>query len=170
MTGYVGTAGSTQLNNGMPRPVFVEKGSSYAPDINMNNFAGASASAAGSVKRKRSSVRTARRVNERNDKRFMLLLAVMIVAGLFVMIGMRCYGATIQHANNELEEKNSYIQAEIDSLQSQIIEKTKVTTIESLATEQYGMIYPTSDNCIRFSADDEEKENLAATIRSEAYN
>lgn len=170
MTGHVGTVGSTQLNNRMPRPVFVEKGSSYAPDMNMNISAGAAAADRGYAKRKRSKVRTVRRVKERNDKRFMLLLAAMIVAGLFVMIGMRCYGATIQHANNELEEKNSYIQAEIDSLQSQIVEKTKVTTIESLATEQYGMIYPTADNCIRFSADDEEKENLAATIRSEAYN
>lgn len=108
-------------------------------------------------------------VRARKDKKFVLKLVALAVIGLFVLIGMRCYGATIQHANNELTEKNSYLQAEIDSLQSQIVEETKVTRIEKVATEQYGMIYPTSENCIRLSSEEEERNDLAATIKSEAY-
>ena len=135
MTGFVGTARRTQVNNTRQRPVFSDSES-----------------------------------RKRKDRKFVLRLAALAVVGLFVLIGMRCYCATMQHSNNVLEERNSYLQAEIDSLQSQIVERTKVTTIERLATEQYGMVYPTPDNCIRLSEEGEKRENLAATIRSEAYN
>jgi cell division protein FtsL len=94
----------------------------------------------------------------------------MAIAGLFILIGLRAYGATIQHENNELIRDNQYLQAEIDSLKSQIIEETKVTRIEKVATSEYGMVYPTSDNCVRIKSDKEDRENLAALIRSEAYN
>ena len=68
-------------------------------------------------------------------------------------------------------EENAFIQAEIDSLNSQIVEATKVTELERKATEEYGMVYPAPENCIRLGDDDSgETEELAASIRSEAYN
>jgi cell division protein FtsL len=104
------------------------------------------------------------------DRRFVARITIMAIAGLFILIGLRAYGATIQHENNELIRDNQYLQAEIDSLKSQIIEETKVTRIEKVATSEYGMVYPTSDNCVRIKSDKEDRENLAALIRSEAYN
>ena len=64
----------------------------------------------------------------------------------------------------------SYTQAEIDSLNSQIVEQTKVTRVEEVATKEYGMVYPTSDNCIVINENEESSTSLAASIRSEAYN
>ena len=111
-----------------------------------------------------------RRRVSRREKRGMFKLALVVIVGVFMLIGLRAYGASIQHANNILIKENAYIQAEIDSLNSQIVEETKVTKIEYTATKEYGMVYPTSDNCIKLSDDSEDTDNLASTIRSEAYN
>jgi cell division protein FtsL len=69
-----------------------------------------------------------------------------------------------------LTQENAYLQAEIDSLNSQIVEQTKVTRVEEVATKKYGMVYPTSDNCIVIDESEESSSNLAAEIRSQAYN
>ena len=107
----------------------------------------------------------------RTDRKQAALLVAILLTAVFVLIGMRAYCAIIQHENNELQEQNAYIQAEIDSLSSQIVEETKVTKLEKVATEQYGMVYPTPENCIKIGNDEEEKsEGLAAEIKGEAYN
>jgi cell division protein FtsL len=111
-----------------------------------------------------------RRARDRRDRKFIVRIAVIAIAGLFILIGLRAYGATIQCENNELIKENQYLQAEIDSLKSQIIEETKVTRIEKEATSELGMVYPTSQNCVRLTENKDSKQNLAALIRSEAYN
>lgn len=104
------------------------------------------------------------------DRRSAIILLTIVMTAIFVLVGMRSYAAIIQHENNLLTEQNEYLQAEIDSLNSQIVEATKVTKIEKMATEDYGMVYPTSDNCIRLGTEKEEVGGLAAAIKSEAYN
>jgi len=108
----------------------------------------------------------------RADRKSVIKLLAVFMLGVFVLIGMRSYAAIIQHENNVLAEENAYIQAEIDSLNSQIVEETKVTRIEKVATEDYGMVYPTPENCIRLGdgEDDESDKGLADAIRNEAYN
>ena len=100
----------------------------------------------------------------------MILTMVALMAAVFVLVGLSAYAASIQHANNVLTQENAYLQAEIDSLNSQIVEQTKVTRVEEVATKEYGMVYPTSDNCIVINENAESSSSLAATIRSEAYN
>ena len=100
----------------------------------------------------------------------MFLTAAALVAAVFLLVGLSAYAASIQHANNVLVEENAYLQAEIDSLNSQIVEQTKVTRVEEGATKKYGMVYPTSENCIVINENAESSTNLAASIRSEAYN
>ena len=104
------------------------------------------------------------------DRKSAVRLLTVIMIGIFVLIGMRSYAAIIQHENNLLIEQNEYLQAEIDSLSSQITEETNVTRIEKIATQKYGMVYPSVDNCIVLSTGGDKARNLASTIRSEAYN
>ena len=106
----------------------------------------------------------------RADRKSAVRILTVIMIGVFVLVGMRSYAAIIQHENNVLMEQNEYIQAEIDSLSSQITEETKVTRIEEVATQQYGMVYPTADNCVVLIAGEVAANNLASMIRSEAYN
>lgn len=104
-----------------------------------------------------------------NGKSLVKILAIALLV-IFTLVSLQAYTATLQHANITLQEENAYIQAEIDSMQSQIVEQTKLTKIEKTATKKYGMVYPTSDNCVTIHEEEEMADNLAATIRSEAYN
>lgn len=115
-------------------------------------------------------VRSGERTRSRRASRNMIRTAIALIAAVFILIGLSAYAASIQHANNVLVEENAYLQAEIDSLNSRIIEETKVTKIEEIATKEYGMVYPTSENCIIINESDESSTNLAASIRSNAYN
>lgn len=110
------------------------------------------------------------RTRSRRASRNMILTMAALIAAVFVLVGLSAYAASIQHANNVLTQENAYLQAEIDSLNSQIVEQTKVTRVEEVATKKYGMVYPTSDNCIVINENEESSSSLAATIRSEAYN
>ena len=104
------------------------------------------------------------------DRRSLARLLAVVMIGIFVLVGMRSYAAIIQHENNVLQMQNEYLQAEIDSLSSQITEETKVTKIEQVATEKYGMVYPSADNTVILSSVQAEVSNLASIIISEAYN
>lgn len=119
---------------------------------------------------RREQLKAAQRKMSRRASRNLFFSAAALIIAVFILIGMSAYAASIQHANNVLEKENAYIQAEIDSLNSRIVDATKVTKIEKIATEEYGMIYPTTENCIVISEDSESGENLAAVIRHEAYN
>ena len=110
-----------------------------------------------------------RRSRESRDRRRMFRIAALILFAIFILVGMRAYCANLQHANNELIKENGYLEAEIDSLNSQLIEQTNVTTIEKIATDDYGMIFPTADNVIYLDDGKEQENSLAAEIRSEAY-
>ena len=112
----------------------------------------------------------AARTRSKRASRNLFLTAAALVAAVFLLVGLSAYAASIQHANNVLMEENAYLQAEIDSLNSQIVEQTKVTRVEEVATKKYGMVYPTSDNCIVINENEESSTSLAASIRSEAYN
>ena len=115
----------------------------------------------------------AQRIKEdriRADRRSAVRILAVVMIGIFVLVGMRSYAAIIQHENNILVRENEYLQAEIDSLQSQIIDETRVTRIEKVATQQFGMVYPSAANVMKLGNAESEVKNLAAAIRSEAYN
>ena len=131
----------------------------------MTSYAGAAHSSAAV---KDNSIRGAVSLSSSNKR--MLKLVLIGLLAIFVMVGLQAYTATLQYANNLLSEENEYLQAEIDSINSQIVEETKVTKIEKTARKKYGMVYPTSENCVTIHEEEELGDNLAATIRSEAYN
>ena len=104
------------------------------------------------------------------DGRSLVKIIAIVLLVIFTLVSLQAYTAMLQRSNIELQEDNAYIQAEIDSMRSQIVEETKVTKIEKTARKKYGMVYPTSDNCVTIHEEEEMADNLAATIRSEAYN
>ena len=115
-------------------------------------------------------VRVQGRTRSKRASRNLFLAISAIVLAVFILVGLSAYAASIQHANNVLMEENEYLQAEIDSLNSQIVEATKITKIEEVAKTKYGMVYPSPENCIVINEASENSQNLAVSIRSEAYN
>lgn len=96
---------------------------------------------------------------------------VTLAIGAFcvTMVFMTVVAASLKQGNNELEQENAYIQAEIDAIESKISSASNITTIESKAVGTYGMIYPDSDNYIALTDEETEEMNLASTIKAEAY-
>ena len=115
-------------------------------------------------------VLTQARPRSRRASRNMFIAVATVVLAIFLLVGLSAYAASIQHANNVLVEENEYLQAEIDSLKSQIVEETKVTRVEEIATTEYGMVYPSAENTVVINETNEDSESIASTIRSEAYN
>jgi len=115
-------------------------------------------------------VRVQGRTRSKRASRNLFLAISSIVLAVFILVGLSAYAASIQHANNVLMEENEYLQAEIDSLNSQIVEATKITKVEEVAKKKYGMVYPSPENCIVINENSENSQNLAVSIRSEAYN
>lgn len=111
-----------------------------------------------------------RRNRVAKDRKRLIRVAAVILIGIFVLVGMRAYCAYMQHANNVLIQENAYLQAEIDSLNSSLSEENKVTRIEEVAIDKYGMVFPTSENCIKLGTSEDKDESLAQVIKSEAYN
>ena len=66
--------------------------------------------------------------------------------------------------------KIAKLQAELEGAKSQIIDETRVTRIENVATQQFGMVYPSTENVVKLGNAESEVKNLAVAIRSEAYN
>lgn len=125
---------------------------------------------AGSLAGAGTGVLTQARPRSRRASRNMFIAAASVVLAIFILVGLSAYAASIQHANNVLVQENEYLQAEIDSLKSQIVEETKVTRVEEIATTKYGMVYPSAENTVVINETNEDSESLASTIRSEAYN
>ncbi len=100
------------------------------------------------------------------------IIAVLLVAVLAIMmVACSAYSAKLQTENNKLQANISNLQADIDSLNEQIVEHTKLETITNVAMNKLGMVYPSSDNCIRINSGEVEEEgSLAAAIKNEAFN
>ncbi len=115
-------------------------------------------------------VLTQRRTRSRRASRNLFIAIATLVLAVFILVGLSAYAASIQHANNVLAQENAYLQAEIDSLKSQIVEETKVTKVEEIATTKYGMVYPSAENTVVINENADGSQSLASVIRSEAYN
>ncbi|MBQ0018699.1 MAG: hypothetical protein KBS63_05830 [Clostridiales bacterium] len=103
-------------------------------------------------------------------RRTAILVAAIVVAFMFMIVNGNSYITKLQQENNRLRNEISALQADIDSMNSQIVDETKISRIEQVATHQYGMVYPSPENCITISDKDETGTELAATIRAQAYN
>lgn len=100
------------------------------------------------------------------------MLAIVIVAGIMclMMVVMSAFAANLNQENNQLQKKNDYIQAEVDSLNTKINDAGNINKIEKTATEKYGMVHSESQNCVTIGdSKSSGKTNLASAIKDEAY-
>lgn len=99
---------------------------------------------------------------------FMIIATLCLI--LLAIVSMAAWSANLQAKNNELKQANSNLQAEIDSLNTQIGAVTNIERIEKVATKEYGMVQPNADNYIAVSEEVTVDQDLAAVIKDEAYN
>ncbi len=100
-----------------------------------------------------------------------LMFSILCIGMICVLIVvLAAYAADLKYDNIILEEKNEEIRGEIETLDGEIRAANRIEHIESIATEQLGMVYAKESECIYISQTEEVDGNLAMIIRKNAYN
>lgn len=131
------------------------------------NVAGTMNSGVGVVRRTAGNSKRSARAKQ-NSRMFV----GVIIAGIMclMIVVMSAFAANLNQENNQLQKKNDYIQAEVDSLNTKINDASNINKIEKTATEKYGMVHSESQNCITIGdSKSSSKTNLASAIKDEAY-
>lgn len=118
------------------------------------------------------SVKDRRKVNVVfNSKTKKHTLTAVIAAGLFfvMLVVFTVFASHLAYANNQLQKENQDLANEVQSLKVDIKSAMNIGTIETAASEQLGMVYPTGSQMVTL-----EKgsgiDNLAAKLKAEAFN
>ena len=96
-----------------------------------------------------------------------------IIAGILFLIFCNIFLVSeanrINNRINNLQEENSCLEAEIDSLRNEITDSTTLDKLEKTASKKYGMVYPNSSNYVKIKDESKSSSNLASTIKDEVY-
>lgn len=104
----------------------------------------------------------------RRNRRTIAFVVSMVLC-VFMIVYLSCIASQIQAKNNDLEEQNKYLEAEIDSLSNEITDETTLDKLEKTASNKYGMVYPNSSNYVKIKDDSKTSRNLANEIKDEVY-
>lgn len=138
---------------------------------NIDDAAYAQTSAADAARKVSASSRTSR-TGTRHARRANTL-TVFIIAGALLLVFCNIFLVSeanrINNRVNTLQEENSCLEAEIDSLRNEITDSTTLDKLEKTASKKYGMVYPNSSNYVKIKDESKASSNLASTIKDEVY-
>ena len=104
------------------------------------------------------------------DKARLLLLTVVVGVLCIGLIISTAFAASIKFETNRVIEKNNALEAEIENLNVKIYSSNNIEAIEKKASDQLGMLYPSSKQIIYVTEDEKPDGNFADTLKEEAYN
>lgn len=114
------------------------------------------------VKKKRNSV-TAK------DKARILALTVIVGVVCIGLIITTAFAASIKYDTNSFIKENNALEAEIENLNVKIYSSSNIEAIETKATKDLGMEYPSSKQIVYLSADEKPDKGFADTLKELAY-
>ena len=106
--------------------------------------------------------------NTRTKKR---MISAIVLGGM-VLIALVIGTALISHmayANNQLRSENKEIASEIQNLKIDVKSATNIGTVESLASEKLGMVYPAGEQFVQLGGVESASDNFAEVLREEAF-
>ncbi|MCI5697565.1 MAG: cell division protein FtsL [Clostridiales bacterium] len=107
----------------------------------------------------------------KRKEQFKIILAVLFIGVILLfMVLIDAYNANVQVDNNEYSRVNADLQGEIDTLKIKVKSSNNIDSIEKVAIEQLGMVYPSEDQCIYLTDNDRPQGGFAAMLKSQAYN
>lgn len=106
----------------------------------------------------------------KQDKNRILMTTILIGLISVMMVVLAAYAAELRVENNALMSQNSTLQGEIDTLNVKVKTANNIEHIETVATGELGMVYPTEGQCVYVSSSDEPSGNFATVIKKQAYN
>ena len=104
------------------------------------------------------------------DKFRLLLLTVMIGALCIGVILSSAYAASVKYHINTMIKENEVIQGEIENLNVKIESASNIQILESKATTELGMTYPTPEQLVYIDGTQEKTKDFALVLKEQAYN
>ncbi len=110
-------------------------------------------------------------IRNRADTRKLLFGSVLIAGILCIfMIMVTAFCASVQYDINQMTKENQAVQGEIENLQAEYYSVSSIGVVESTATKEMGMKYPSEKRRVYLYSDDVPSEGFAAVLRDMAYN
>ena len=104
------------------------------------------------------------------DKFRLLLLTVLIGALCVGVILSTAYAASVKYHINSMIKQNEEIQGEIENLNVKIESASNIQIVESRASRELGMVYPTPEQLVFVDNKKETVKDFALVLKEQAYN
>lgn len=108
--------------------------------------------------------------NGKKEKKAIIIAVLIIGLILISMVILSAVSAQIKHANNELITANQELQDKIDILNIKIESKTNIGTVEKIAKQKLGMVYPEAGQYIYINGQKAPDSDFASVIKKQAYD
>ena len=89
---------------------------------------------------------------------------------MIVLIIITAYTANLRYNINSMIKENSALMGEIENLQVKVYSANNVDYIESKATSELKMAYPSDKDRVYITSDDIPEEGFSDIIKEKAYN
>ena len=100
-------------------------------------------------------------------------LSLVMIAGIamIMLIIITAYSANLQYNINSMLKENRALAGEIENLQVKVYSaNNNIEYVESKATGELGMVYPSESSKVYITNDDIPEEGFADMLREKAYN
>lgn len=99
-------------------------------------------------------------------------LSLVMIAGIamIMLIIITAYSANLQYNINSMLKENRALAGEIENLQVKVYSANNIEYVESKATGELGMVYPSESSKVYITNDDIPEEGFADMLREKAYN
>ena len=99
-------------------------------------------------------------------------LSLVMIAGIamIMLIRITAYSANLQYNINSMLKENRALAGEIENLQVKVYSANNIEYVESKATGELGMVYPSESSKVYITNDDIPEEGFADMLREKAYN
>lgn len=106
-----------------------------------------------------------------NNKTKKNTVTAFVAAGLFfiMLVVFTAVASHLTYTNNQMKKSNEDLTNEIQSIKVDIKSAMNVGTIESAASNQLGMVYPSGTQFVQIE-NGNGAENFAAALKAEAFN
>ena len=99
-------------------------------------------------------------------------LSLVMIAGIamIMLIIITAYSANLQYNINSMLKENRALAGEIENLQVKVYSANNIEYVESKATGELGLVYPSESSKVYITNDDIPEEGFADMLREKAYN
>lgn len=104
------------------------------------------------------------------DKYRLLLLTVFVGVLCIGVILTTAYAASVKYHINTMIKENEVLQGEIENLNVKIESASNIQIVESKATTELGMTYPTPEQLVYIDGTQQKVKDFALVLKEQAYN